>query len=173
MRDYFDKAIRYFIYLAGSGGLCTLLWIVLAIPVRFILKESNNKILWELITGVVVFTVICFGVMCFCGYKIGYKSGEFKAKKVLIPISLACVIHFIYSSVFQFAVYTTAPAFYLGAVIYHVTVRIFDRVPLPVMYRIMTLWVFYIIYMFSALFGEKYGVKKRLKDRENLINNSK
>lgn len=169
MKKYFEKAISYFIYLVGSAGLCTLLWIVLAIPVRLILEKSNDKILWELICGVVIFTIICFGLIFFCGYKNGYKTVDSNFKNIFVPMLMACAMHFIFSSIFQFAVYTTAPSFYLGAVIYHITVKAFDKVYLPIVYRIATLWIFYLLYLVAALFGEKRGVKKRLIDRERLI----
>lgn len=170
MRDYFDKAIKYFIYLAGGAGLCTLAWVVVAIPVRMMVQKLlGDDVLGELVIGTIIFALIMMSVMFLCGYKNGYKSGKLKAKTVVITMIIACLMHFCYSAVFQFSVYTTAPSFYLGAVIYHLTVQPFHQVPLPIIYRIMTLWAFDILYTVAVLLGERYGMKKRLVAREKLI----
>lgn len=170
MRDYFNKAGRYFIYLAGGAGLSTLVWIVAAIPVRMMAQKFlSDDLLGELVTATIIFAITIMLIMFFCGYKIGYKSGEFKVKTVVIPMIIACFIHFCYSAVFQFAVYTTAPSFYFGAVIYHITVQPLEQVPLPIAYRIIALWAFDIMYIAVVLLGERYGARKRLIAREKLI----
>jgi len=64
--------------------------------------------------------------------------------------------------------YTTGPAFCLGKWIYSIRYEVPTK-GFPDIYKLITMWLFDLIYLGMVIFGEYMGVKKRLRDRTQLI----
>lgn len=144
-------------FLIGNG--------LVGLIVRMLVNNSNHFLsrLSE--------TVTCVLVLCVClfisAYRRGHKKGEFHYKSLLISLVLATGMQLIYATVFRFAVYTTAGAYYLAHLIYagsdgSVTFA-YDEVPAYL--YILTMCIAAVFYITAVISGEYLGNKKRLKER--------
>ena len=165
LKDCFERGSRYLIYLVGGGGVSTLVSIFAVIPIRMLTGH-----IWELVWTTVLESMIMVSIIFYKGYKVGYREGQCKPKIVVFSLAIAAVFHLIYSAVFSFSMWTAPPAFYLGFLIYCLQSGVREFVSFPDIYTFSMLWIFNILYIFAAYLGEKTGAKKRMRERDNLIN---
>lgn len=116
-------------------------------------------------------TIACIFVLCallfFFAYKRGYKKVESHYINLLVSLILATRIQLIYASIFRYAVYTTAGAYYFAHMLYagshqELTFTYYD---VPAHMYIIAMLIVYCFYIIAVIVGENLGKKKRLKER--------
>lgn len=120
-------------------------------------------------------TIACIFVLCallfffayFFAYKRGYKKVESHYINLLVSLILAAGMQLIYASIFRYAVYTTAGAYYFAHMLYagshqELTFAYYD---VPAHMYIIAMLIVYCFYIIAVIVGENLGKKKRLKER--------
>ena len=162
MKELFAKGCSCFLALLASLWLGMLFWIV---DISGLFAENGS--LLEMLVQCIIMTVATGTGMFFYAKQRGYKEGKFKLKAVILSMGIAFVIQLMYAALFSFALYTTGPAFCLGKWIYSILYEIPTK-GFPDIYKLITMWLFDLIYLGIVIFGEYMGVKKRLRDRTQL-----
>lgn len=139
-----------------------------------ILVNNQNKFLVRLFETLACVFVLC-ALLFFFAYKRGYKKAETHYINLLISLILAGGMQLIYATIFRYAVYTTAGAYYFAHMLYaggHQELTFtYDDVPAH-MY-IIAMCIAYCFYIIAVIVGENFGKKKRLKERAVLNMNEK
>ena len=136
---------------------------LVGVTVRIFLNNSN-EFLTKLSETITCVLVLCAFLFVFA-YRRGHKKAEFHYKSLLISLLLAFGLQLIYATIFRFALYTTAGAYFFGLMLYPGTVA-YDDVPAYV--YIMTMCIVDVFYIAAVLWGEYLGKKKRLAERSVL-----
>ncbi len=130
------------------------------------LVENQNQFLVRIFETITCVVVLC-AFLFFFAYQRGYKKAETHPICLLISLVLAAGMQLVYASIFRYAVYTTAGAYYLAHMLHagsqqELKFAYYD-VPTP-MY-ILSMCIVFCFYSLAVLVGETFGKKKRLKER--------
>ena len=166
-KEYLSRAFLCFVELFAG------LWITLFISLigiffaRFWVPFDSIE---EAIFCFSVMTVVMCISLYVCAYRMGDKDRKFDIKIILIPLVMAFIIQLIYAAIFSFSIYTSGPAYYLGKIIYMLRGDTEPTVPDQIIFVCML--AFDVIYTAVYLLGEYFGVKRRSKDREQLLSDA-
>ncbi len=146
---------------------------VVGLIVRVLVNNSNNFLARMADTLASVF-VLC-ALLFFSACKRGYKKEEVHPIGLLISLTLAAGMQLIYASIFRYAVYTTAGAYYFAHMLYagsHQELTFADY-DVPAYVYIIAMCIVYCFYIVAVIIGETLGKKKRFKERAGLRMNEK
>ncbi len=144
-------------FLIGNG--------VVGLMVRLLVNNSNH-ILIKISETIASVFVLC-ALLFFVAYKRGHKTGESHPVGLLISLLLAVGMQLIYASIFHYAVYTTAGAYYFAHMLHagshqELTFAYYD---VPAYLYIIAMCLVSCFYIVAVIVGETLGKKKRLKER--------
>lgn len=180
MRGRWFKAMNTMRKILGDAFLYWLQLVIYAWPAflighnffgllaTLILNHRNmfGSRLTSAVTGVILLCVFLFVF----AYKRGYKKAEFHGIRLLISLVLAGGLQLIYASLFRFAMYTTAGAYYLAHLLYaggnqEISIAYYD---VPASLYIPAMLAADFFYIAAVMWGEYLGKKKRLQARAAL-----
>lgn len=134
-----------------------------------ILVDNHNNFLVRIFETIACILVLCAFLLVFA-YRRGYKKAESHFINLVISLILAAGLQLIYASIFRYAVYTTAGAYYFAHMLYagshqEMTYAYYE---VPAYMYIITMCIADCFYILSVIMGVNLGKKKRLKERAGL-----
>ena len=163
IKEYILKGIRYFIYIAGCLLISIGVYAIGVVISRFsFAKDSVGE---NVISAILMTASMLIGLFVLTkGF--AYKEGTFSVKAVIVPMAVAFALQLIYGAILQFAVYTSGPAYAVGAIIYRSAGNTAGAIPGGYIFPFM--FVFDVLYAAAAICGEYIGAKKRQSERDKL-----
>ncbi|MBQ7982955.1 MAG: hypothetical protein IJ302_05255 [Clostridia bacterium] len=136
--------------------------------VRLLLNHQDR--LWVRISETLACVFVLCALLFVFAYKRGYKKAEFHGISLLISLILAVGLQLIYATLFRYAEYTTAGAYYFAHLLYagshqEMSIAYYD---VPAYLYIIAMLVIDPFYITAVISGEYLGKKKRLKERAAL-----
>ncbi len=146
---------------------------VVGLIVRVLANNSNNFA--ARIADTVASVLVLCALLFIFAYRRGYKKGKAHPVHSCISLILAAGLQLAYASLFRYAVYTTAGAYYLAHMLHagrhqELTFAYYD---VPARVYILAMCMVYGFYIVAAVGGEILGKRKRLRDRAALRMNEK
>ncbi len=150
-------------FLIGNG--------IVGMIVRLLVNNANNFA--ARISETLACIVVLCGLLFLFAYKRGYKRGEAHPIGLLISLLLAGGMQLAYASIFRYAEYTTAGAYYLAQMLHagdhqELTFAYYD---VPEQTYIIAMCIVFCFYIIAVIGGEMLGQKKRQQERVVLRKN--
>lgn len=168
MKSIISKAGIYLIDFIAALWIGVLFAMVAVTPIRLIFEPSvlQERICWGILQalGTVAWLLISAG-------KIGYEQKTFRISSAVIPSLFPLAVQALVVYPFRFAMYISGPASYLADAIYWGNRQYhWERwVEVPLYIHFGLIFAFDILYLAAVIAGEYIGSKKRIRDRDKLI----
>lgn len=127
----------------------------------------------ETICRVLFFTIITSAGLLLMSYNSYYKIGNMKFTEDIISGILMSGYQIMFAKIVEYRMYASGSAYFAAQLYYLLS---YQKIPelydIPQITFVVFMLLFDIIYIFMILLGSYLGVKKRLKDKKNLMYNS-
>lgn len=138
------------------------------VPYIFQLMFEMNDLTLRILRAIL--NIAAVSAMLFVSaMKVGYKSEDVKIQLIVIPFAIILAVQLILTPVFDYAGYITGGAYDVAVAAYLGNQSVYSNSEIPVYVFELCVAATHMIYIPMVLFGERYGAKKRQKDRDELI----
>ena len=166
MKNYLKHTGKYFIGILGGLLASMLLVLVVSFVSRFFFDKGSAA---ELALYALFMALGFLGNLFAVAFQNGYKSAEPQWKNITFSVLAACFCQVVVCIPFSFSIYAAGSAYPLGELLYRAVNGSSSPFGTPNLYVFLCMRPLIPLCVGTALLGERFGAKKRLKDRKELL----